>query len=157
MFFDINEGNRKVAELNELEAKRIAEIRNTPNMEKSKMNGKCFYVSQKNGNDTNVGTSEKAPFKSISKALVYAKDGDTVLLERGGYWREKILLEAGITLTAYGEGRKPIISGSPENGAGAEKWTLDFEGENGEKIWKFYNEQMPDVGGIFFDGGDDFS
>ena len=154
--FDIKEGNKKVDELNNLEAKRIDEIRSTPNMDLTEKKGAKRYVSP-NGNDTNCGLTPKAPFKSINRAIAASVPGDTVLLERGGYWREKVVIQTGITLTAYGEGRKPIISGSPENGAGAEKWTLDFEGENGEKIWKFYNEQMTDVGGIFFDGGDDFS
>jgi len=148
-------GNAKVAELDALEAKRIEEIRNTPNMDMSKITGKCFYVSP-NGNDTNVGLSEKAPFRSITKAICTSKEGDTILLERGGYWREKIKMPPNRTITAYGEGNKPIISGSPENGAGAEKWTLDYEGENGEKIWKFHNEAMTDIGIIAFDGGEDF-
>lgn len=156
MNFDTATGAKKVAELDIIEKKRIEEIRNSPNMDKSKITGRCFYVSP-NGNDTNAGLSEKAPCRSISRAISFAKEGDTILLERGGYWREKIKMPPHTTITAYGEGKKPIISGSPENGAGAEKWTLDHEGANGEKIWKFHNESMTEIGGIFFDGGDDFS
>ena len=154
--FDINEGNKKVAELDILEAKRVEEIRNTPNMDLSEKKGAKRYVSP-SGNDTNCGLTPDAPYRTINRAIAAAVPGDTVLLERGGYWREKVVIQTGITLTAYGEGKKPIISGSPENGAGSEKWTLDYEGANGEKIWKFHNEKMVDVGGIFFDGGNDFS
>ncbi len=152
---DIAAGNAKVAELDIIEAKRVAEIRNTPNMDKSKITGRCYYVSP-NGNDTNVGLSEKAPYKSITKALYASAEGDVILLERGGYWREKIKMPANRTLTAYGEGKKPVISGSPENGSGAEKWTLDYQNDSGVKIWKFHNESMTDIGIICFDGGDNF-
>ena len=61
----------------------------------------------------------------------------------------------GLTLSAYGEGEKPKLWGSPENGTGAEKWSLHYEGENGEKIWKFYKE-MTDCPVIVLDGQETF-
>ena len=155
MIIDISKGNAKIAELDSLEEKRIAEIRSTPNMDVTGLERKCLYVSP-HGNDTNCGRSAAAPFKSIGRAVSASTEGDIILLERGGLWREKVVMPSNRTLTAYGEGRKPVISGSPENGAGAEKWTLDYEGENGEKIWKFHNESMLDVGCICLDGGGNF-
>ncbi len=154
--FDIDAGNVKVAQLDELEAKRVAEIRNTPNKDFTGFGGKFFYVSQ-SGNDTNSGRSKKDPIKSINRALMLAAAGDAVLLERGGCWREKIIIPGGVTLSAYGEGKKPIISGSPENGADPEKWMLVSDEKDSKKVWKYVNEAMLDVGSIFFDGGDDFS
>lgn len=155
--FDIAVGNSKTAELDLIEIKRIAEIRNSPNMDISNFpSNKRVYVSP-NGNDSNCGRSEKCPVKSISRAILLSGQGDVILLQRNGLWREKTVIPQNRTITAYGEGKKPVISGSPENGAGAEKWILDYEGENGEKIWKFYNESMTDVGGIFFDGGESFN
>ena len=56
----------------------------------------------------------------------------------------------GITYSAYGEGAKPIITSSPENGAGAEKWQLVYEGENGTRIWQFYHD-LTDIASIVFD------
>ncbi len=155
MIIDIAKGNAKVCELDRLEGKRIEEIRSTPNMELTGLEGKCIYVSP-SGNDTNSGRTVGAPVKTIGRALGMSKEGDIVLLERGGLWREKVVMPSNRTLTAYGEGRKPVISGSPENGAGAEKWTLDYEGENGERIWKYCNESMLDVGCICLDGGGNF-
>lgn len=152
---DTAKGNAKVAELDILEQKRVAEIENTPNMDLSAITGRCFYVSP-NGNDTNVGTSAEAPCRSINRALSFSKEGDAILLERGGYWREKIKMPPNRIISAYGEGKKPVISGSPENGADPAKWTLDYEGTDGRKIWKFHNESMTDIGIICFDGGDNF-
>lgn len=155
-YFGIEEGRKKISELDALERARAEEIKSTPNMDVTELTRKCVYVSPK-GNDTNCGRSEASPVKTISRAICISAEGDVILLERGGYWREKITVPANRTITAYGEGKKPVISGSPENGAGAEKWTLDYQGEQGEKIWKFHNESMTDVGIICLDGGDDFN
>ncbi len=74
--------------------------------------------------------------------------GDVVLFERGGVWRGNFVTAEGVTYSAYGEGDKPAIYGSPENGSGAEKWTL-LEGT--DNIWVFYKE-LQDCGGILLDG-----
>ena len=57
-----------------------------------------------------------------------------------------------MTYSAYGEGEKPRFYGAKEDGVGAEKWTLYYEGANGEKIWKFYRD-MRETGGVIFNGG----
>lgn len=74
--------------------------------------------------------------------------GDVVLFERGGIWRGGLMTAEGVTYSAYGEGAKPEIWGSPENGSGAEKWSL-LEGT--DNIWVYYKE-MQDCGGILLDG-----
>ncbi len=74
--------------------------------------------------------------------------GDVVLLERGGLWRGGLITAEGVTYSAYGEGAKPEIWGSPENGSGAEKWSL-LEGT--DNIWVYYKE-MQDCGGILLNG-----
>lgn len=76
------------------------------------------------------------------------KPGDVVLFERGGVWRGQFIGAKGVTYSAYGEGAKPEIWGSPENGSGADKWTL-LEGTN--NIWVFYRE-LQECGGILLDG-----
>lgn len=76
------------------------------------------------------------------------KPGDVVLFERGSIWRGQLIGAKGVTYSAYGEGAKPEIWGSPENGSGAEKWSL-LEGT--DNIWVFYRE-LQECGGILLDG-----
>lgn len=77
------------------------------------------------------------------------KAGDVVLFQRGGQWRGVLRTADGVTYSAYGQGDKPRILCSPENGAGAEKWTLVDGTTN---IWKFYRS-MQDCGGILLEDG----
>lgn len=74
--------------------------------------------------------------------------GDVVLFERGSIWRGQLIGAKGVTYSAYGEGSKPEIWGSPENGSGAEKWSL-LEGT--DNIWVFYRE-LQECGGILLNG-----
>ena len=78
---------------------------------------------------------------------VRLKAGDAVFFERGSLWRGVLRAVSGVTYSAYGEGPKPQIYGSPENGAGAEKWSLV---EGTDNIWMFYKD-MQDCGGIMLD------
>lgn len=111
--------------------------------------GTVYYVSTE-GNDANDGKSADTPIKTLEKvsALKY-NPGDTVLFKRGETFRGKMLAKEGVTYSAYGEGAKPIISGSPENMAYPECWTL-LDGT--ENIW-IYKKELQDVGGICFDEG----
>ena len=111
--------------------------------------GTVYYVSTE-GNDDNDGKSADTPIKTLEKvsALEY-NPGDTVLFKRGETFRGKMLAKEGVTYSAYGEGAKPIISGSPENMAYPECWTL-LDGT--ENIW-IYKKELQDVGGICFDEG----
>jgi hypothetical protein len=48
-----------------------------------------YYISSKNGNDNNVGTSSGAPWKTIGKlnqVLPSLRAGDVVYFERGSEW-----------------------------------------------------------------------
>lgn len=120
--------------------------------------GTAYYISN-TGNDDNNGLSPETAWESIRKLkTIRFKFGDAIFFERGGIWREAMLPDnvrstEGLTISAYGEGEKPRLYGSPENGAGAEKWELYYEGANGEKIWKFYHE-MPDISVIVMNDGD---
>ncbi len=58
-----------------------------------------------------------------------------------------------ITLSAYGEGEKPIFTSSFENGSGAEKWNLIYEEESGKKIWQYYRD-MNDISMIVMNNGE---
>ena len=92
------------------------------------------------------------------RANSLAVSGDAVLLERGGEWREKITGKKGVTYTAYGYGAKPVINGSPENGADPKKWTLVYENEEtGALIWRYDREDWLDVGTLVFNGGEGYA
>ena len=76
--------------------------------------------------------------------IITLQPGDGVFFERGGEWRGMLRTVAGVTYSAYGNGDKPKIIGSPENGSGAEKWSLV---EGTDNIWVFY-KPLQDCGGI---------
>ena len=113
--------------------------------------GKSYYVSEKNGDDSNDGLSPEKPWKTlknVNEGPVTYHDG--VFFERGGIYRGQIVCRAGVTYSAYGKGEKPRIYASPENGADADKWTL-LEGT--ENIW-VYATKMKDIGLIVFNEGE---
>lgn len=123
--------------------------------------GTAYYISN-TGDDNKDGLSPETAWASIRK-LKDAKFqfGDAIFFERGGIWREAMLpanvrSTEGLTISAYGEGEKPRLYGSPENGTSAEKWELYSEGANGEKIWKFYRD-MPDVSVIVMNDGETYA
>ena len=115
--------------------------------------GTAYYVSP-NGNDANDGRSPETAWQNIYKVNdADLLEGDAVFFERGGVYRlldDRLRLADGVTYSAYGEGAKPVITLSQENSARAECWKLYYEGENGEKIWKFYQD-LGEVGGVIFD------
>jgi len=126
-------------------------VKNAPNMDLSGYSGKKYYISN-NGNDENDGLTPDTAWKTVGrmvKEYTRMNAGDVVLFERGGTWRERFSTKSGITYTAYGNGAKPCLYGSPENGADASKWTL-LEGTS--NIW-VYATELPEVGGIICDGG----
>lgn len=110
--------------------------------------GTAYYVSNK-GNDGNDGLSPDTAWATLDRVneapLQY---GDAVFFERGGVWRNTTVeTKEGVTYSAYGEGAKPRICASPENGGDPDLWSLWWEGENGEKIW-LYHREMPDCGAM---------
>lgn len=115
--------------------------------------GKAYYVSNE-GSDKNNGQSPEkawATLKKVNTAKLQA--GDAVFFRRGDAFRGiGLQCQSGVTYSAYGEGGKPIITLSPEEGAVEEKWTLHWEGSQGEKIWRFYRD-LDDCGGIIFNEG----
>ena len=129
--------------------------------------GAAYYVSA-DGDDGNDGLSPATPWRTLQKVSKEAggwgepgilRSGDAVFFRRGDIFRcnsyEDIIVRTpGITFSAYGEGAKPIISGSSESGLGAEKWKLVYEDQaSGQKIWQFYRE-MRDIGCIVLNDGE---
>lgn len=78
-----------------------------------------YYVDATNGNDSNPGTSENAPWKTINKinSSSFYSD-DQILFNKGCTWREQLTVPSGgisghpILFGAYGTGKYPIIKGS---------------------------------------------
>ena len=80
-----------------------------------------------------------------------------VCFKRGDTWRgEQLVAIPNLTITAYGEGEKPVIMGSPENGGGsanASKW-IDM----GNNIWCYEgSDAWSDVGNIVFNNGENYA
>ena len=114
--------------------------------------GTAYYVSN-SGNDGNNGKSPETAWATLNKVeKANLKYGDVVFFERGGIWYGTLKMKYGVTYSAYGEGAKPIITGSPQDAAQEEKWTLYAETSDGGKVWQ-YAEEMPDAGVILLDGG----
>ncbi|MDD3920072.1 MAG: hypothetical protein PHO41_02690, partial [Eubacteriales bacterium] len=118
--------------------------------------GTAYYVSNA-GNDSADGLSPETAWASLERVgKAHFSYGDAIFFERGGLWRKATMPESvvgteGLTLSAYGTGEKPRFYGSPESGAGEEKWTLYHEGADGRKIW-VYHMDMPDCAGVILNG-----
>jgi hypothetical protein len=78
-----------------------------------------YYVSSSAGSDFNSGRSPSQPWATFTNLYdMSLGPGSTVLLRRGDAWKERQLRLTGkgapgnpITLTAYGEGPSPVITG----------------------------------------------
>ena len=99
--------------------------------------GTAYYVSN-DGDDSNDGLTPETAWRTLTKVMelngyfgereTMVQPGDAVFFRRGDIFRLSELGEFapldirtnGITYSAYGEGEKPIITASSENGTGAE-------------------------------------
>ena len=88
-----------------------------------------YYLDSAAGNDGNRGTTSEVAWRSLAKVNeTIFEPGDWVLLKAGGSWRGMLHpLGSGkpgapITLSAYGDGPKPVIDGG---GAEAAVWLED--------------------------------
>lgn len=77
-----------------------------------------YYISP-SGSDSNVGTSQTSPWKTISKVnTVSLLPGDQILFQRGGTFRGNLAItQSGtsanpIVISSYGTGNNPIFLGS---------------------------------------------
>ena len=110
------------------------DVLNTPNTEEiyaAKITGQKYYVSEKSGKDTNDGKTPETAIKTIAalNSNIKLAKGDAVLFERGGLYRGSITVTQGVVYGAYGEGEKPVISGSKKNYADPDLWKeTDVEG-----------------------------
>ena len=110
--------------------------------------GTAYYISN-DGKDSAAGTSPETAWATIDRLnQAELNYGDAVFFRRGDIWRAvQVNSRPGVTYSAYGEGEKPGLYGSVENGGGEEKWSLWYEGEDGRKIWVHYRPML-DCGAI---------
>ena len=143
--------NADVEELRAQTDARIEEIRATENMVIPQ--GAIVYYVSNNGNDKNDGKTPETAWKTLDKVnSTSVVRNSYVCFERGGLWRGKIIAKPGVTYTAYGTGEKPIIYGSPENGADPTKWKKASGTKN---IWDYVgSEKWDDVGTLVFNEGE---
>ena len=114
-------------------------------------NGTAYYVSN-SGDDGNDGLSPESAWASLDKvANEKLSFGDAVFFNRGDIWYGSLIMQAGVSYSAYGSGAKPIITGSPLNAADPAAWSFYGETVDGGKIWK-YHEDLTDVGVMLFNG-----
>ncbi len=146
----IAEGDAYLAELENITTDRINEIRYSESEYSLKPGGRIWYVSSSNGTKTGGKTEENPLYieKLDEVSDIPAVPGDVILFKRGDTFRGKMNAIAGVTYSAFGDGDKPLLTRSPENGSGKSKWTLDYSDDSGKKIWKYYNESYVDVGAI---------
>lgn len=118
----------------------------------STITGTKYYVSSA-GSDSNSGTSEAAPFKTLSKVnSITLHPGDGVLFRRGDLWRGTVTLKDGVTYSAYGTGDKPRIYNSI-NVAQQGSWSTTSVAN----VYKYSASisHSQDIGTLVFNDGDD--
>lgn len=151
-----------VENLDVITAERIEEIRNTASEWKVKDGGTVYYISTSTGSASNAGTSMSMPKKISTLEEIGGettnplslKPGDVVLFKRGDIFRGFMYAKSGVTYSAYGDGEKPVLTRSPEDGADSSKWTLVHEDTSvtpSKKIWQYTGDAidtMLDVGAV---------
>ena len=111
---------RSLSDVNTLAETLKNEILNSPT--EISVSGTSYYVSN-NGNDSNDGKSQDRAWATLGKVSWREyNNGDAVFFERGGIWRGKLTAQPGVSYSAYGNGSKPKIYGSPQNYSVREKW-----------------------------------
>jgi hypothetical protein len=84
--------------------------------------GSTYYASADRGNDANNGLSPQSPWKSLARVNGHSyRPGDIIRLHRDNMWSETLKLSSSgtrdrpITVTAYGRGARPVLSGGEVN------------------------------------------
>lgn len=110
--------------------------------------GKVYYVSASDGDDSRDGLSPENAIRSIDRVCgLQLERGDAVLFKRGDTFRGHVRTRAGVTYAAYGRGEKPRIYGSPCNAAREGSWTRTGK----ENVWVYSMSISNDVGTLVLD------
>lgn len=115
----------------------------------SEAHGNIYYVSEK-GDDGNDGLSPETPVRTLEKVRELPLcPGDAVLFKRGETFRGNLIGRQAVVYSAYGEGKKPVITRSLRNYADTALW----ERTDVANVYKLNIPIMHDVGVIVFDEG----
>ena len=112
--------------------------------------GTIYYVSAE-GDDANDGLSPEKPIRSLDRVNALAlKPSDGVVFRRGDLWRGGLITQRGVTYSAYGEGDKPRLYGSPCDAAVEGRWVA-----TGTPNVYMYDMELPDdIGTLVFNHGE---
>jgi len=104
--------------------------------------GTAYYVSNE-GSDENDGLTPETAWATLERVTNAAelKNGDAVFFRRGDIFRGRLSALEGVTYSAYGEGEKPRIYGSPFDGSKHGTWE-----EVAPNIYKYSERFDRDVG-----------
>lgn len=113
--------------------------------------GTTYYISNQ-GCDSVSGLTPQEPLQTLAAVnQLELKPGDGVLFRRGDLWRGQLLTRAGVTYSAYGQGQKPRLYGSPCDAAKEGTWTeTDMP-----HVWAYSLPLTADVGTLVFNHGQD--
>lgn len=95
--------------------------------------GTTYYVDAVSGDDTNNGTSNNSPWKSLGKVngMTFSA-GDRILFKKGGSWTGLLAPKGSgatgnpIIIDSYGSGNKPLINGDGTNEAAVQLRNQDY-------------------------------
>jgi hypothetical protein len=123
-----------------------------------------YYVSP-TGNDSNNGTTQSTPWKTLAKVNAFAlQPDDQVLFQRGGEWRESLQPTHGgtsghqIVFDAYGTGNRPLLWGSDIlisanfSAAGSSNYNYTTSGLPSGQIYCLCNNQFIGTGPAGYSG-----
>ena len=129
-------------------AARVEQIRATPDAQVPDGAARR-YVSAADGDDAADGLTPRTAWRTIARLnRERLSPGAFVLFARGGVYRGTVKTAPGVTYASYGEGPKPCICGSPEDGADPARWRPTDE----PQVWS-YDIGHQDVGTLVFDDG----
>jgi len=109
-----------------------------------------YYVSP-SGNDSNNGTSQSTPWRTIARVNQSAysyQPGDQILFRRGGVYYGEIYpgtsgtAQAPIVFADYGAGALPIISGCKEVTAWTQHQGNIWKASVPQKVYQVYNQNI---------------
>lgn len=130
--------------------------------------GTAYYIDSTAGNDSNPGTAEVSPWKTLHKVnSTVFQPGDRILLKAGGVWHNQTLAPKGsgtagnpIIIDRYGSGNKPQIR---TNGQAPDAVTLrnqqfweirSLDVSNTVPVTGSFAESLGDFRGIHVTGAD---
>ncbi|MBE6705686.1 MAG: hypothetical protein E7583_10505 [Ruminococcaceae bacterium] len=149
---DVTEAAKIKAEI-DIKAEELKNEILTSKSDYSEAYGNIYYVSE-NGDDNNEGLSPETPLKTLEKASsLDLLPGDAVLFKRGETFRGTLKGKQGVIYSAYGEGKKPVITNSLRNYADPDIW----EETEVKNVYKLTIPLTNDVGVIVFNEGEAWS